>query len=97
MAYAMAVRLTVREGTSARVLELLDQLRLAAEASGECRRFAIHEGSAAPDCIWVYEAYSSREYHEETHLQLPRVQELLAELSPCLAAPWESWVGTTYE
>ena len=96
MAYALAVTLQTRPGCRQRVLEVIDELRAVAEASGECLAHVAHVPAADPDSIWLYECYSSEGYHRDVHLAVPRVQELLEELTPLIVLPWIVWQGDTW-
>ena len=95
MAYALAVALQARPGCRQRVLDVIDQLRAVAVSSGECIAHVAHL-PAEPDTVWLYECYSSEEYHRDEHLVTPRVQELLADLTSLITLPWTVWQGHTW-
>ena len=95
MAHALAVTLRTRPGCRGRVLEVIDELRAVAESSGQCLAHVAHI-PAEPDSVWLYECYTSEEYHRDEHLSLPRVQQLLAELTPLIVLPWTVWQGDTW-
>ena len=96
MAYALAVTLHTRPGCRGRVLEVIDELRAVAESSGECLAHVAHVPGAEADSVWLYECYTSEEYHRDEHLALPRVTQLLEELTPLIVLPWVVWQGDTW-
>ena len=93
MTYALAIALTARDGCREQVLDLIGELHEIAAGREDCLSSATHQAVDDPNRLWLYETYSSRAYHQEEHLAIPEVQEVLGRLTPLVLTPWESWAG----
>lgn len=95
MAYAMTVTLQVKPGSVGRVLELLKESAATSRAEDDCLAFEVYRAPDDDYRLWLYEVYTTKEYHDGVHAGLPAIQRSLEAIPPLLATPPVIATGTS--
>ena len=93
MAFSLAIELQLREGSMETVLALFEETLPLVRAEEDCLAFKGHIDAEKPNTLWLYESYTSSDYHRQVHSIRPEIEHLLDNLKPHLAAPWQAWNG----
>ncbi len=93
MPYGMVVRLQVKRERRQEFDRLLERVKLRAANEDGCLAFNVHNSSEDPDCVWIYEAYTSKTYHDDEHEALPEVKDALARIPELVSVPWVIYQG----
>ncbi len=95
MPYGMVVHMQVKPERRQEFDRILERVKLRAADEDGCLAFNVHNSSEDPDCVWIYEAYVSKAYHDDEHEALPEVRDALARLPDLVSAPWEIYQGAS--
>lgn len=95
MSYGLCVALPLRPGGASAVLELLTAAMPAIRREDGCLAFTVQQSDDDPDLIWIFEAYTSKQYHDDVHESIPEVKRVLAEVGQYLAGQPVMFAGAT--
>jgi len=93
MAYAMVVLLHTKPGHRDEVTQILETILPRATKEDGCLAFNVHNSSDDPDLVWLYEVFTTLEYHDEVHESYVEVKAALEQLPAHLSAPWVVFQG----
>ena len=93
MTYGMVVRMQVKPERRAEFDRIVERVKLRAAREDGCLAFNVHDSSEDRCRVWIYEAYTSKAYHDDEHEALPEVRDALATIPDLVSAPWEIYQG----
>ena len=82
--FGLHVRFRAQPGMADELERVLLEAAAAAGASPECRIYVVGRSPEHEDLVWVIEAWSSREAHDDS-LQDPATQAMIQRVMPMLA------------
>lgn len=93
MAYGMVVLLHAKPGHRDEITRILDTMLPRAKEEDGCLAFNVHNSHDDPDLVWLYEVFTTMEYHDEVHESYAEVKAVLEQLPEHLFAPWVIYQG----